>query len=513
MKPTKCSPPHLLGDPEGPLECTAPFLKRRRCSSYFASGSCAKFEAADATGKLRDETISVMLALAEISEPVSAQAKLSCGSSLHRPQGTKRADNSAMLKVPVTKPKRSARANRPVAARPVATPSRSVRASRPVAVEPRLAHDDLQIPAKLMRLDLENFMVFEKQSFSLEGGALSCVVGPNSSGKTSLVRAIQFVCLCGEPTVHARHLVRFAEPPCNVAVVTASFAGPEGRIHMLRREARQDASPARFWVATQGRKAKKASFQELSAEDYKAFLMQDLLWEGEVLVISQFALWKGSAAGRLVDSLPQVLLDAANTREATSFASGPPPQPVTCKAPSDVAAVASTSRGNGHLQCIASESAEAWLARRLDDIYRELSRVPLDDRMETWGEGGEAVLQRLEGGGYSIFLSRRRGVASAGHGTPLESLSDGEKDLCAIALLIALHELRANSGSVPVSFALFDEPDSRLDRRHTKALRLFLEGLLGPRQSVLLSLNNHQALSCSGGGSICKLDAPNASGA
>merc|ERR1719401_1437037 len=31
-------------------------------------------------------------------------------------------------------------------------------------------------------------------------------------------------------------------------------------------------------------------------------------------------------------------------------------------------------------------NVEAWVSRRIDEIYRELSREPLDDKFETWSD-------------------------------------------------------------------------------------------------------------------------------
>lgn len=364
-------------------------------------------------------------------------------------------------------------------------------------------------PARLERLELENFMVFEKQSLSLAGGVAACVVGPNSSGKTSLAHAIRFVCLCGELVPSTHLLVRCGEPPCEAALVTAHFAAAGGGTHTLRRETRSDASPGRFWIATQGSKADKLSaFRELAAEEYRAILTHDLHWDTELIEAPQFSLLAEKSATKVLEALPKLLLDAGVAARSS-------PASMKRKAPG-IAGSASRDRGtplsgtSGGALAAASAKAEAWLTRRVDDVYRELSRVPVDDRMEDWGEGGQALLRRSEGGSFSMLVSRRRGVASAGNGTPLESLSDGEQDLCAIALLLALPALHAGFGAAPAAFALLDEPDSRLDRRHAKALRRFLEGPLGPKQSVLLSLNNHRAFASSER-AVHHLDAPRAS--
>ena len=116
-----------------------------------------------------------------------------------------------------------------------------------------------------------------------------------------------------------------------------------------------------------------------------------------------------------------------------------------------------------------TEAAEAWLTRRIDEVYRELTREPLDDTMEVgmnqdesswgilkdktpwfhsrkrqkvgcqfhwitwtraleeWGEGGEAKLRRLPDGSFDLLTSAKRGGASSGYGTSLNSLSDGAR--------------------------------------------------------------------------------------
>lgn len=336
--------------------------------------------------------------------------------------------------------------------------------------------------AKLLRLEFENFGPFKKESVSLEGGSVACVVGPNSSGKSILAHAIRFVCLCGEPATRGIHnLVRLSNPPCESGLVTAHFVSVDGREHLLRREACSDVSvEGRFWVAVP---AKDASFKEVTAEQYQTYLTRDLRWEGEAVVLSQFGLLEACGAAKILETLPAVL-------GSIGGGAGPgtgPLQRLLRRRPGRPA----LSGSSGGAISSAPARAEAWLARRVDEIYRELSRQPLDEGMEEWGEGGQALLRRGAGGGFSITVSQRRGGASVGCGTPLESLDDGAQDLCALALILALPGLRANLSDAPPSFVLLDEPDSRLDQRHAKALLRFLEGPLGPRQSVLLSLNNH----------------------
>lgn len=358
---------------------------------------------------------------------------------------------------------------------PAAAPNAGHQSS---SARPRLEDDVSRTSAKLLRLDFENFGMFEKESVSLDGGSVACVVGHNSSGKSTLAHAIRFVCLCGESLASGVHnLVRFSDPPCESGLVTAHFASVDGGEHGLRREVRLDGSPGRFWVAGP---TKNATFRVVSAEEYQAYLTRDLRWESEAVVLPQFAFLEACGAARLLETLPGIL-------GSISGVAGPGHLQRLLKRRSPL------SGSSGGAVSSTAARAEAWLARRVDEIYHELSRVPLDDRMEEWGEGGQAILRRRVGGGFSITVSQKRGAASVGCGIPLESLSDGDQDLCALALLLALPGLRASLRDTPPAFVLLDEPDSRLDRRHAKALLRFMEGPLGPVQGVVLSLNNHSA--------------------
>ena len=47
--------------------------------------------------------------------------------------------------------------------------------------------------------------------------------------------------------------------------------------------------------------------------------------------------------------------------------------------------------------------------------------------MQEWGEGGEAKLRRLPDGSFDLLTSAKRGGASSGYGTSLNSLSDGAR--------------------------------------------------------------------------------------
>merc|ERR1719198_2958171 len=107
---------------------------------------------------------------------------------------------------------------------------------------------------------------------------------------------------------------------------------------------------------------------------------------------------------------------------------------------------------------------EAKLARRIDEIYRELSRQPLDEDLTTWGDGGQATLRRAADGSFMIFVSQERGAAAAGYGTQASALSRGDQDLLALSLSLALRAPR--QAELP-DFIFLDEPDVRLDKRHS----------------------------------------------
>ena len=47
--------------------------------------------------------------------------------------------------------------------------------------------------------------------------------------------------------------------------------------------------------------------------------------------------------------------------------------------------------------------------------------------LKEWGEGGEAKLRRLPDGSFDLLTSAKRGGASSGYGTSLNSLSDGAR--------------------------------------------------------------------------------------
>lgn len=329
--------------------------------------------------------------------------------------------------------------------------------------------------AKLLALELDDFRVFGKKSVSFGADRLTCVTGPNACGKSTIADATRFV-LMRAGDYSASDLVRRDKPPCCVARVTAHFDTNHVGRAVLRREVRTDDRPSRCWVGTDAK-----GMREVSAQEYQQWLAKELGWVDGDLILPQFGLLGSRRAQCLLQLLPAALgqhADAGPTatgpllkRRARAGASSQP---------------SSACAGSGRY-------AEAWIARRLDEVYRELTREPLDEAMDEWGEGGQASLRRLELGSFALFVSERRGVAACGHGAALESLSDGDQDVCALALLLTLPGLLSSLQDQLPPFVLLDEPDSRLDKRHAKALRRFLSGPLGPKQCVLLSLNNHHA--------------------
>lgn len=266
----------------------------------------------------------------------------------------------------------------------------------------------------------------------------------------------------------------------------------------LRREvcAREgaDSYESSYWACANSLKQR-----QLSKEDYSAWIFVALRWEDGSVLLPQFGLLGGHSAEELLASLPAALLrlraGAAGARAAPllkrrssrQLGSGP-------AAPALAAAGESGQQHPGTGLSHAGVAAEARLARRVDEIYRELTREVLDDEMREWGDGGQARLRRREDGSFELSVSRRRGAAACGYGTPLSGLSDGDRDVCALALLLAL-PWGAPPGledALP-PFVVLDEPDSRLDKRHSGALWRFLSGPTGPSQCLLLSLDNHEA--------------------
>lgn len=292
-------------------------------------------------------------------------------------------------------------------------------------------------PARLVSVELTNFKAFENHVLSFKD-QLTCVVGPNASGKSSIAEAIAFVLL--RAAASAEEIVRLApDESQDMASVSAHFAVGHTRILMRRQLTLSGNRPhSRFWLGCDGPAV------EVNSNEYAAGIAH-LRWQD--LSLPQFGLLETRSASRLLQLLPAALRNAGSKRRG--------------KPPSDL---------------------EGCVGQRLDEIYRELTREPLDEAMTQWGEGGQLTLKRV-GDDFTIFASERRGL----RGSALDKLSDGDRDVCGLALLLTLPLL----GRRPM-FLVLDEPDARLDRRRAAALRRFLSFPGGP-QCLLLSLNNHRA--------------------
>jgi len=344
---------------------------------------------------------------------------------------------------------------------------------------------------RLLKLQLNDFKLFKQKEICFQAGLL-CVLGQNSSGKSTILDAIEFV-LLGQCDLSIQSLIRRAKPPVTSTSVVALFEAGNGQGQVtLRREARADGSAcdSTFWMGT------PSPLLEVSRDEYVSWIQRTLRWPQGHLVLRQFSLLQSRNAQKLLDDLPALLKQLkVPGGDAPLLKRRPGHQPV--RQPSGFG----EARHSGTIH----KATEAWLARRIDEIYRELTREPLDQEMEEWGEGGQACLRRLENGSFSLLVSERRGAAACGYGTPLGRLSDGARDVCALALLFAQAGLALGlQESLPCIF-LLDEPDARMDRQHAKALRRFLSGPHGPRQSVVLSLNNHAAFDT---GDALQLEAP-----
>lgn len=242
---------------------------------------------------------------------------------------------------------------------------------------------------------------------------------------------------------------------------------------MLRREVRAIRArgcSSHCWAGADGE-----PFRLTSEENYSSWIADALSWRNGVLVMPQFSLLEGGA-GQMLEKIPDVLKQLRSSQNLMC------PQ-TRCSVK------AASIRGS-------RDSAESWLARRIDEVYRELSREPVDEAMEEWGEGGQACLRHHEDGSFGLLISERRGAAASGHGVAFQNLSDGGKDVCGLALLLILGTV----GTVGFQdklphFVMLDEPDARLDKRHAKALWRLLSGPQGPQQCLLTSLDNHSAFS------------------
>jgi len=223
--------------------------------------------------------------------------------------------------------------------------------------------------------------------------------------------------------------------------------------------------------------------KDMMESEYASWIEKMLCWKEHDVVLNQFSLIEHNSVTQLLARLPHALDELE--------ADGDVRRPMLKRRCISTELSGSESRVTG-----IRTTAEAWVGRRLDELYRELSREPLDAQYQTWGEGGQACLRRLPDGSFTIFVSQQRGLAALGKGTPLESISDGDRDLCALALLLILPGLTSGSAGlqdVLPPLVIMDEPDSRLDKRGACCLQRLLSEPGRPAQCVVMSLNNHRA--------------------
>lgn len=384
----------------------------------------------------------------------------------------------------------------------------------------------------LRTLIMEDFRAFRSRTVDLEDAAC-VIVGQNSSGKSSIRDALLFLTLddaslrlsdlirrldvdggsdCGAVAAANSASVESSAP--TMARVTGRFDASGGAAVWLRREVSKGANASvseavaaaaagspvgrcvcAFWVALGNE-----SWQPVSEACYSAWVRGTLRWaplapsalvEGDgALAPPQFGLLGELAPERLLRSLGD-LLDRARRRQLDEQ-----------EAPSTLLKRRRAPTRPGAPPVGDGARMEAWVARRLDEVYRELTREPLDESMTEWGDGGQACLRRSEGGdggGLTILTSRQRGGAAVGRGVPLKAMSDGDRDVCSLALLVTMSGLAAGCREELPPFVLLDEPDARLDKGRARALWRYLSGSLAGaaagegRQCLLFSLNNHLA--------------------
>jgi len=212
-------------------------------------------------------------------------------------------------------------------------------------------------------------------------------------------------------------------------------------------------------------------FKPVPEASYSAWLSALCWLEGD-LILPQFGLLKSRTAAQLLAVLENALKQLPGDDSGKPLLKRRSPQ------------------HRQSPQLTLRVTAEACVARRFNEIYRELTREPLDDSLETWSDGNQGLLRRLEGGAFSLCVSEKPGAAACSLGVPLSSLSDGDQDVCALALLLVLPGLLVGLQETLPLFVVLDEPDSRLEKRHTCALWQFLAGSQGPRQCLILSVNN-----------------------
>lgn len=345
------------------------------------------------------------------------------------------------------------------------------------AATPSRASPERHTRAKLVSLHMDNFKCFDNRTLSFSRSGYSCIVGPNSSGKSSILDAIKFV-TC--PQVKCpRGLVRRCWPAKLRCSVSAVFEADGAGKLSLRREVILDSRSKHriLQFAALG----DAPLEEIAEAKYAEWIEKVIRWKESDVVLDQFSFLQESSVLRLLAQLP----DAFRQLEINGDVR-PPMLKRRC--------TKGSSGGSDSAVTGIRTAAESWVGRRLDELYCELTRAPLDAEYQTWGEGGQACLRKKDDGTYTIFVSEKRGLAAIGKGVPLESTSDGDRDLCALALTLILPGLRSGSNCLQDSLpplVILDEPDSRLDKRAARCLHRLLSE--HGQQCVLLSLNNHSA--------------------
>mmetsp|Transcript_68810 Transcript_68810/g.165173 ORF Transcript_68810/g.165173 Transcript_68810/m.165173 type:complete len:438 (-) Transcript_68810:48-1361(-) len=366
-------------------------------------------------------------------------------------------------------------------------------------------------PGVLQLVEISNFKAFAWHRVSFEDSQAVCLTGVNASGKTSVIDALNFALLVpgGKPLgTLVRRDPRRQWQQHKVGTVTAHFGcGACRRIVLqrrLRHKAETDTVETTFLVSTGG------ELVEVDEECYRLWLVKALCWGPEdVLYLPQYSLLSLYQAASLLQQLPLRLPKGTGSAGESLDDQAPDPTRVKRRRMTRLSSAESAGDSDAASSaCSGSRSCgktQEWLRHRVDAIFQDLTREPLDESMSSWGDGGECVLQQAADGTFSLHASERRGVASAGLGTAVANLADGRRDLCSLALLLALGPSGQVQERLP-KLVLLDEPDSRLDRCHTLALWRFLSGQAGPRQALLTSLDNHGALSEACGHAVSTLE-------
>eukprot|EP00928_Gymnodinium_smaydae_P090049 TRINITY_DN738_c0_g1_i2.p1 TRINITY_DN738_c0_g1~~TRINITY_DN738_c0_g1_i2.p1 ORF type:complete len:476 (+),score=102.05 TRINITY_DN738_c0_g1_i2:161-1588(+) len=370
--------------------------------------------------------------------------------------------------------------------------------------------------ARLRSLTMEDFRAFRDRTIEFADAAC-VVVGQNSSGKSSIRDALLFLTL-DDVELRLDDLIRRGdvegEAP-GAARVSGHFECSLGDSAFsssiwLRRQVARNGAERRcicsYWVAVDD-----SSWRRVSEACYATWLRSSLRWSSlrlpgsassagggrslasattsgaatsdGALALPQFSFLGACSPEQLLRSLGG-MLEQARQQRASGADEGP-------------ATLLKRRRSSTRLEAApVADGArlEAWAARRLDEVYRELTREPTDEGMTEWSEGGQACLRRSDegDGALTLLTSRQRGGAAVGRGVALKALSDGDRDVCALALLFTMSSLAAGCREELPPFVLMDEPDARLDKSRARAFWRFLaSNAAGDRQCIMFSLNNH----------------------